>query len=261
MSTWVLLRGLTRETRHWGDFPETLARAMPEARVIPLELPGNGDLNHLDSPTSIPGMAAYCRVALTHLGATPPYRLLAMSMGAMVAAAWADGHPEEVEACVLINTSFAAFSPLHHRLRIRAWAAFLRILVTTTEAGREQRIFDLTTRLASARPAVVDAWVELRRAHPVSARNALRQLFAAARFRAPRFASVPTLLLAGKGDRLVDPGCSLEIARRWRCDLAVHPAAGHDLALDDAPWVVAKVQAWLPEALPRQSSAGFLVKP
>ena len=24
MSTWVLLRGLTRESRHWGDFPDIL---------------------------------------------------------------------------------------------------------------------------------------------------------------------------------------------------------------------------------------------
>ena len=29
MSTWVLLRGLTRESRHWGDFPDILREHLP----------------------------------------------------------------------------------------------------------------------------------------------------------------------------------------------------------------------------------------
>ena len=28
---WLLLRGLTRDQRHWGDVPERLARALPPA--------------------------------------------------------------------------------------------------------------------------------------------------------------------------------------------------------------------------------------
>ena len=39
--TWVLLRGLTRESGHWGDFPARLLRALrvqqPEARLELLE--------------------------------------------------------------------------------------------------------------------------------------------------------------------------------------------------------------------------------
>lgn len=245
MNTWILLRGLTREGRHWRDFPRYLSEAFPEDRVCPLELPGNGDLHALTSPTRIPGMASYVRVEAARLKLQPPFRLLAMSMGAMVAAAWAQSHPEEVQACVLINTSFGSFSPLRLRLRPRAWPFLLRVLFTRTERGREQLIFDLTSRLGPAAPQVVDEWVAIRQSRPVSTGNALRQLVAAARFRAPSTAPVPTLILASAGDNLVDGRCSAEIARRWACPIAVHPTAGHDLPLDDGPWVTEAVRAWL----------------
>jgi pimeloyl-ACP methyl ester carboxylesterase len=49
------------------------------------------------------------------------------------------------------------------------------------------------------------------------------------------------LLLCSRGDRLVHPDCSRALARRWQCALAEHPDAGHDLALDDADWVVARI--------------------
>ena len=53
--------------------------------------------------------------------------------------------------------------------------------------------------------AVIAAWVTARRQHPVRGANALRQLLAAARYRAPvQPPAVPLLLLAGAGDRLVN---------------------------------------------------------
>ncbi|HBH40280.1 MAG TPA: alpha/beta hydrolase, partial [Curvibacter sp.] len=42
--TWVLLRGLSRETGHWGGFVEAFAQPLPQARVPALDLPGNGQL-------------------------------------------------------------------------------------------------------------------------------------------------------------------------------------------------------------------------
>jgi pimeloyl-ACP methyl ester carboxylesterase len=245
MSTWILLRGLTREKRHWQWFPKQLATELPEARVIELELPGNGELNGMTSPLNIAAMASHCRAQLAGLGLPPPYHLLAMSMGAMVATAWAVSHPEEVEACVLINTSFGAFSPIHQRFRPRAWVALLRFLFTPSKRKREALIFDLTTRLVAPSAPVIDEWVAIRRSQPVRPWNAFRQLIAAARYRAPLKPPTRTLLLASAGDRLVDPRCSIEIARRWHCALAIHPTAGHDLPLDDGAWVAKEVHDWV----------------
>jgi pimeloyl-ACP methyl ester carboxylesterase len=106
-------------------------------------------------------------------------------------------------------------------------------------------VFELTTRLTDAAPEVIDEWVAIRESRPVAARNAWRQLIASARFRAPSAAPVPTLVLASAGDRLVDPRCSAKIARQWRCAIAIHPAAGHDLPLDDGTWVAKEVRQWL----------------
>ena len=248
MSTWILLRGLTREKRHWQGFPKQLAEELPDARVIELELPGNGELNGMTSPLNIAAMASHCRVVLAGLGLPPPYHLLAMSMGAMVATAWAVSQPEEIEACVLINTSFGAFSPVHRRFRPRAWVALLRFLFTRSERAREALIFDLTSRLVDPPEPVVEEWAAIRRSRPVRPGNAFRQLLAAARFRPPLNPPVKTLILASAGDRLVDPRCSKEIARRWHCALAIHPAAGHDLPLDDGAWVAKEVHDWLARA-------------
>ena len=62
MSTWVLLRGLTRESRHWGEFPARLQSRFANSNVVALDLPGNGRLNAQRSPASIEAMADVYRV-------------------------------------------------------------------------------------------------------------------------------------------------------------------------------------------------------
>ena len=253
MSTWILLRGLTHEARHWGAFPDQLRAELPGAQILLPELPGNGELNQMASPTRIGAMAAHARAAANGLGAGAPYYLVGLSMGGMVAAAWAQAHPGEVAGCVLINTSFGRFSPPTQRLRLRAWASILGILAERSVEARERRILDLTSSLAAARARALETWTEIAQTRPVSPGNALRQLLASATFRGPRKAPVPTLVLSGAGDRLVDPRCSAAVAIRWGCTLRVHPDAGHDLTLDDGRWAASAIGRWLPaEADPGQ---------
>ena len=247
---WVLLRGLTRERRHWGTFPQTFSAAMPGARVIALDLPGNGALHHEPSPWRVETMAGHCRRQLQGLGVPPPYRVLAMSLGAMVATCWAASHPEEVSAAVLINTSLRPFSPFHHRLRPRNYARLLRLMLThPVDDDWEQAVLHLTSGAPHRHAGVVNAWAAYRREYPVTRSNALRQLWAAARWSAPiERPAVPLLLLTSAADGLVDTRCSSRLAQRWPCDIATHPWAGHDLPLDDAPWVAAQVHDWLARA-------------
>ena len=247
MSDWVLLRGLTRESRHWGDFPRRLGAAPGGARVTCLDLPGNGKLNGLDSPRRVEAMADYCHAELARIGGLTPCRVLAMSLGAMVAVAWAQRHPKDIDAAVLISTSLRPFSPFHRRLRPANYLRLLRLLALGTgEQEIETAVLEMTTRLVLDPVAVIGQWRQWRRENPVSRRNALRQILAAARYRAPRRRPFDRLLLlAGERDALVDPRCSLQLAAQWDAPVAVHPEAGHDLPLDDAAWVLARIKSWL----------------
>jgi pimeloyl-ACP methyl ester carboxylesterase len=189
-----------------------------------------------------------CRAQLQALGVTRCH-LLAMSLGAMVAVEWAHRHPQEIASAVLVNTSLRPFSAWHQRLRPRHYPALIGVLWPGRDAHtREAVVLRLTSRrrfTAAQKMAIVDAWVALRERHPVSTANALRQLLAAARYRAPAQApGVPLRVLVGAGDGLVDPGCSRRLAQAWRLPMAEHPTAGHDLALDDPDWVAAQVETW-----------------
>lgn len=247
---WVLLRGLTREARHWGDFAAQLRALQPGAPVIALDLPGNGALQAQRSPASVPAMAAHCRAALQALGVAPPYRVLAMSLGAMVAVAWAHAQPRELAAAVLINTSLRPFGAFHQRLRPSQYATLLRLVLSDADAAeRERRILAMTSRRCfeeAERNALLGAWTAWRRESPVSRANALRQLLAAARFRAPQsHPAVPMLVLASTHDALVDPHCSRRLAQAWALPIAEHPTAGHDLPLDDGPWVARQAEQFV----------------
>lgn len=247
MTTWVLLRGLTREAGHWGAFPDLLrAQLQAGTRVVALDLPGNGALNALASPARIDATAQACRARLQAMGLPPPYGLVAMSLGAMVAVEWAAQHPVELHCAVLVNTSLRPFSPWYRRLRPRNYGALLRLALASRPArAHEAAVLALTTRHPPQPAAVLDRWTALREAHPVARVNALRQLLAAARYRAPRRAPlVPMLAVLGAADGLVDPHCTQRLASQWKLPLAEHLTAGHDLPLDDGPWLAAVVGQW-----------------
>ncbi|MGJ7511640.1 alpha/beta fold hydrolase [Variovorax sp. GT1P44] len=258
MSTWVLLRGLTRESGHWGAFPDLLRARMPGARILTLDLPGNGQLNHAQSPTRIEATMESCRLQLAVDGHSPPFHLLAMSLGAMVAVEWAHGYPEELSGCVLINTSLRPFSPWYRRLRPANYAALLGVAAGLgTSRRREQTILRLTSRHVQDDARVIDEWTALREARPVSGINALRQLLAAARYRAPAVAPpVPLLVLSSRCDELVNAQCSRRLARQWRTAILEHPTAGHDLPLDDGAWVARQVARWAGSASRRPITSG-----
>ena len=248
MTTWVLLRGMMRDTRHWGDFPLKFQKALNAQHVVSLDFLGNGTLHAHKSATSVAEMAIYCHTLLKQQGYTPPYSLLALSLGGMVAVAWSEMYPAELERMVLINTSMAPYNPFYHRLRPNNYPALFRFLLFGTAVQRESLILKLTSTLKNRskdRQAILDRWTDYARQCPVSRANILRQLHAAAGYRVTSSGpSVPVLLLASQQDRLVDVKSSLTLAQRWQCPILLHPSAGHDLPLDDGDWVIQQVREW-----------------
>ncbi len=248
MTTWVLLRGLMRETRHWGEFPGLFQGIIGARHVVTLDFPGNGRLHTQLSAASVAQMADYCHRELLKLDCPPPYNLLALSLGAMVAVSWNERHPSELENLVLINTSLSPYNPFYHRLRPENYPVLLGRLLLGSVVERESMVLDLTSSMTSNvdKQAILDQWIAYARECPITRANILRQLWAAARYRAlPAAPSASVLLLAGQQDRLVNVKCSIRLADEWGCPIRLHPAAGHDLPLDDGVWVSQQVRDWL----------------
>jgi pimeloyl-ACP methyl ester carboxylesterase len=120
------------------------------------------------------------------------------------------------------------------------------MLAGGTDRQREEAILRLTSTRIESRTEVLEQWAAFRSEHPVARANALRQLLAAARYRGrDRPPAAGMLILASANDALVDSRCSKTLAEAWKATIAVHPKAGHDIPLDDGPWVAEQVARWL----------------
>jgi pimeloyl-ACP methyl ester carboxylesterase len=242
-----LLRGLAREQRHWGAFPEVLRQRLPAGdSVIARDLPGAGTRCGERSPTSVAAMTQALREGLRADGPPGPYVVVALSLGAMTTMHWAATAAQELHGCVLINSSLAKLSPFWQRLRPGAVPPLLRWLLAASAEARERAVFDISSNQPFD-AAVLAQWVAIAQSAPVSAGNALRQLLAASRFDAPVRLPVPALVLTSAGDRLVSHRCSQAIARHWQLPLREHPHAGHDLPLDDPEWLADAIAGWWAE--------------
>lgn len=250
MTAWVLLRGWTRDARHWGEFPRQFQQALGAGHtMLALDFPGNGALHEQQSPIRVEAMADYCHRQLAQSGHAPPYGVVALSLGAMVAVAWNELHPGDLQRMALINTSLAPYSPFYHRLRPDNYPALVAALLHDNADRREELVMRLTSNIATQSPqrrVIIRRWIGYAKEYPLTRANMLRQMIAAARYRAaPTPPSIPVLLLGGAQDRLVDVRSTLELARKWHCPVNLHPASGHDLPLDDGEWVVRQITEWL----------------
>lgn len=247
--TWVLLRGLTREARHWGGFAPQLAATLPAAeasQTVALDLPGNGVFHRGTSPRSVRGMTDFARAQLLASGLQPPYRLVAMSLGAMVAADWALQYPGEVSRLVLVNTSMRPHGRVTERLRPANWLPLALLALRWGDTDSAERIIHrLTCNNTASRDEDLATWTRIRRDAPVSAANAWRQLGAAAAFSITAPPTCPTLLLSSAADHLVNPRCTSRLAKAWQAAHHEHPWAGHDLPHDDPGWVCRHIADWL----------------
>lgn len=237
----VLLRGLWREARHWGEFPGHLQQQFPGALISMPDIPGNGLRNQEISPDTIGGMTDALR---QQVNLSQPVRLIALSMGGMIAIDWMTRYPTEIEAAVLINTSAKPLSPFYRRLRWTAYAHVLRLLFHS-RAEREADILRLTSNHHSQDGKLLESWRQWQRQNPVSPASARNQLLAAMKFSVTTQPNQPVLVVTSRADRLVDYRCSCKLAQTCNADYAEHEFAGHDLPLDEPEWLAKIIRQWI----------------
>lgn len=243
--TWVLLRGLAREARHWEDFPAHVQQAFPDARILAPDLPGNGLRCAERSPANVPDMVEAYRDTIRGELGNAPFGLIGLSLGGMIAAEWALRHPAEVAAAVLINSSARPTGQVWQRLRPRVWPLVVHFMWGSSFEMRERAALRMTSTRRTEDADLIARWAAHARECPMTRVNRMRQLLAATRFRLPPAPPpAPVLVLASATDGMVDPACSQALAEAWHTDFALHPVAGHDLPLDDPAWVANTVRDW-----------------
>lgn len=245
--TWILMRGLIRESRHWHDFPAHLQKYDPEAEIIFIDLPGAGSARSEHCPARVSAITDLIRqrtnIQEENFAQRDCY-LIAMSLGGMIAMDWQSRYPQEINGSVLINSSAASLSPFYHRLRPQQWLRILLILLLGSWR-QEEIILAMTCNRPERRAEVLPQWKEWLRSSGISIRNAFCQILAASRFRAPiKKQQEKILVLRSLADRLVCASTSLVLANHFQAPLLSHPSAGHDLTLDDPSWCAKAVTDW-----------------
>jgi pimeloyl-ACP methyl ester carboxylesterase len=243
---WLLLRGLAREAEHWLGFDTKLQARFPKANIFSLDLPGAGQFYQQPCPRTIKEITAITREKALLAGLlSQPVSILALSMGGMVAWEWLNEYPNDLNAVVLVNSSFASLSPFYQRLQWQSYGKIGQILIQTDIYQRELAILKLVSNCREHYEKNSTYWHEIQAKRPVSLRTSLNQIIAAARYTPPiDKPKQPVLLINSRGDRLVSPTCTEAIHKKWQFEVRTHPWAGHDLSLDDSIWLANQVESW-----------------
>jgi pimeloyl-ACP methyl ester carboxylesterase len=172
-----------------------------------------------------------------------PLRLIALSMGGMIAIDWMMRYPDEVDAAVLINTSARPLSPFYHRLR---WTIYPHVIkmIFRSSLQKESDILTLTSNRHSHNSKLLATWQQWQQENPVSTVSARNQFLAALKFSVTSKPKQPVLIVASRADRLVDYRCSLKLAQTWQTNYMEHDTAGHDLSLDEPEWLANIIKQW-----------------
>ncbi len=244
----VLLRGLGRNAKHWGEFPAMLRQRFQNARVSCFDLPGFGERAQIEAPLTIEANISDLNEQLRAKSLdSGGIVLLGISLGGMVALAWASQNPDIFKHVIVVNSSAAWISPSWQRLKPQALIALLSAACSTSPKQREEIILKLVSNDPQKRIELLQDWTKVAVENPMSLLNTSRQLIAAMRFRRRPTLSegVAITIMASESDRLCSVQCSRGLAKDLGAPIFVHPTAGHDLSIDDSAWVTAHIEAIL----------------
>ena len=236
MATWVLLRGLMRDKRHWYGFDEQLR--LSGIDVITPDASGNGELANCASPLSV---GNYCQDIWTQIDETlksnptyaPQLVIIGVSMGGMIALEMARQRHQQVKHVVLINSSAGNLSPWYQRLQLKPlfdafWHRHKRKGLSVLEAST----LNYTTVTKGHDETVISDWGEMRKQSHTSVLNGLRQIFAAARYQCSWLSHCPVSVIVANQDKLANPKCSAALATFYHTNLLEVEQCGHDATLD-----------------------------
>ncbi|MBC7465833.1 MAG: alpha/beta hydrolase [Bdellovibrio sp.] len=243
---WIVLRGLGRGYGHWGSFQQKMRDAFPHDEIYFIDLPGNGILNGEMSPLKISQYVSFLENQLkmsAFFETNGPVYGIGLSLGGMVMIEWANQFEDFFTKIFLINTSASNFSKPWKRISIPVFLNTAKQVFKNTIENLEMNSLKITTSLSEDQIRTqfgedYKSNIAFTKKYPITKENVMRQLFAASKYFFPKVMKTPVVLINGANDRFVNPSCSLDIQSVWKCKLVTHPTAGHDVAFEDAKWLI-----------------------
>ncbi|MBC7386332.1 MAG: alpha/beta hydrolase [Cryobacterium sp.] len=251
----LLIQGLIRDQRCWGDFPERLRHHAPHLKTFSLDLPGIGTEFRRTSPDSVTAiridLAKRFHEKIKH-GEFPtgPWMLFSTGLGAMVALDWTDAEPLLFKKLVLLNTSSRDVASPLERANLVHSLKILRAVFSNRSENLERRLLlSASNRFAGTDPRMqelLQRQTRYSKERPFSRLTLWRQVNAASAFTLARNKPTSKLLfLSSAADRLVSSECSVRLADRFGAKHHSHPWAGHEVAIDDPEWLAKETADWL----------------
>ncbi len=248
---WLLLRGLTREQRHWGSFRKTFGDSFGSENVYCLDHVGVGTEKGRPVVFTIEAMVLDLRKRWLALkGSDPaPWSIVSLSLGSMLSLHWCEAFPNDFNYQIIMNVSSSTESRPWRRLLLENLPNFSQLAVAQDQVARERLVLDMCSNLLSSedKDHLAEEWAKFAMPKTELRKVALSQLWAATRYRSPQKMTVPTLALVSAADRLVHPSCTVNLASALKFPLEIHPRAGHELALDDPQWVIQQIKKFTQE--------------
>jgi len=232
---WMLLRGLTRGNGHWGNFPDLLKNAGVDVELM--EIPGNGTTCKEKTPLAVAEVIASIKSRSRFCQDGLPFHLCGISLGGMVALAWAEAFPKDLNSVAAINTSLCQYSVFFRRLMPSNYLKIASAIFDSQPMSREQKILKTVCNHPEHSNSYVQQFAEFSEKHPVTLENLFRQLLLANRISIKSPLTVPLKIIVSKSDRLVHSSCSLQIAKNLGVKPLIHADAGHDLPLEAPEWL------------------------
>ncbi len=241
----VIIRGLARWSKHWGDFPKYLKSVKAIKKVIAPDNIGTGEHYLEPASTQIKDYVDHIRNSLPK---TKKERLvLGVSLGGMIATHWAYHYPEELKGLITVNTSYGKLSHSLKRLRPKAALEFSKIATSTSTLKTEKGILRLVSNKdSSEQETLLGGWMDATKQTPMKFQNIAKQLIAAKTFKGFNVpCPIPMLVVASRGDRLCHWECSESIAQHCGATFRIHETSGHEIPLDEPEWLSSVITDWI----------------
>lgn len=254
-----LLRGLTRESGHWGQpFLDALKQQVPNARIFLLDLPGSGKYVDENASFDIKEMVDFMKVEVDSINAKydGDNLICATSLGGMLATEWVISYPNDFQGLVFIAASFKGICDLNERVQKQVRKDMFKVMFSKSIEEKEKLIVRINSNHPENYDSVTKVWVQVQQERPMKKKNIFKQAIAGMLYSTNgKKPEVPLMIIGSEGDRMVCATCTEKIHQEFGGTKVMHPDAGHGLPIDEPMWLAEQISIWINSTYQQESLA------